>query len=441
MGREGTTAIKQSTLNRVILASLAGTILEWYDFFLYGFTAALVFGKVFFPVYSPLTATLASFATMAVGFVARPVGGILFGHFGDRIGRKAALIVTLSIMGGSTLLIGLLPTYETAGTAAPVLLVVLRCLQGVGLGGEWGGAVLMTLEHAPVDRRGFYGSLVQLGAGLGLSLATAVLLIGSILPGQAFIDWAWRIPFLASIVLLGVGLYIRANITETPEFKKVLEKDYVVRVPISDVIRKYPTKVISMATLYLGAITVPFYTVWVFLVYYATAKLHVDRSAVLFGVMVTNLILLSATVAGGAISDRVGRRTASVAGAVAQAAIAFPLFWIVDLADPRWIGIGMLMFASPLWFLWGVMAAFVAEQFPAEVRYTGMSIGSQAATIIGGLVPLFATAMFPVAGTWPVSALVIGCSVLTLLAALLTADSVRWRFGDDHATELIASRG
>jgi MHS family shikimate/dehydroshikimate transporter-like MFS transporter len=411
---------ESQSLRRVIWASLVGSVLEWYDFFLYGFTAALVFGPVFFPAYSPLGAILASFAAMAVGFVARPLGGVLFGHFGDRIGRKASLVTTLALMGGSTFLIGCLPTYETIGITAPVLLVVLRFLQGVGLGGEWGGAVLMTLEHSPSTRRGFYGSLIQLGAGLGLSLATAVLLIGSVLPGQAFLNWAWRIPFLASVILLVLGLYIRSNITETPEFQKTREKQHVVRMPILDVLRKYPKQVIATAGLYLGAITVPFYTVWVFLVYYATAKLNVDRSSVLIGVVICNLLLLLATIVGGHISDQIGRRLACVLGASFQAVIAFPFFWIVDLATPLWVALGMLVFAAPLWFLWGIMPVITAEQFPTEVRYTGMSIGSQAATIIGGLVPFFATAVFPVAGTWPVSALVVGCSMLTILSCTVT---------------------
>lgn len=414
-----------AALRKIISASLAGTILEWYDFFLYGFTAALVFGKIFFPSYSPLTATLASFGTLAVGFIARPLGGMLFGHFGDRAGRKAALIFTLTLMGGSTFLIGLLPAYETIGIAAPVLLVILRCLQGIGLGGEWGGAVLMTLEHSPVARRGFYGSLVQLGAGLGLALATLVLLIGSILPGNAFLEWAWRIPFLASAVLLVIGLYIRSNITETPEFKRVRAHGDIVRVPLVDVVQNYPKQVLATAGIYLGAITVPFYTVWVFLVYYATAQLHVDRSSVLFGVVITNSILLAATVAGGLVSDRIGQRPAFVLGATLQAAVAFPLFWLVDLADPLSVGLGMLMFAAPLWFLWGALAAFVAEQFPAGVRYTGMSLGSQSATIIGGFVPFFAAAILPVAGTWPVSALVVVCSLITIYSALFATRTVQ----------------
>ncbi len=405
------------TLRRIVTASLAGTVLEWYDFFLYGFTAALVFGKVFFPNYSPLTAMLASFGTLAVGFVARPLGGVIFGHFGDRIGRKNALIFTLVLMGGATFLIGLLPTYETIGVAAPVLLVVLRCLQGIGLGGEWGGAVLMTLEHSPNDRRGFYGSLVQLGAGMGLALATVVLLVGSLLPGNAFLDWAWRIPFLASAVLLIIGLYIRSNITETPEFKRARSTGDIVRLPLLDVLRKYPKQVLTTAGIYLGAITVPFYTVWVFLVYYATAQLHVDRSAVLICVVIANVTLLAATVLGGIFSDRMGQRVTFLIGAGVQAAVAFPLFWVVNAADPVSVGLGMLMFAAPLWFLWGALAAFVAAQFPAGVRYTGMSLGSQSATIIGGFVPFFATAVFPIAGTWPVSALVVLCSLITMYSA------------------------
>lgn len=413
------------TLKRVIWASLVGSILEWYDFFLYGFTAALVFGPLFFPSYSPSGAILASFAAMAVGFVARPLGGVLFGHFGDRIGRKASLVTTLALMGGSTFLIGCLPGYESIGVMAPILLVGLRFLQGVGLGGEWGGAVLMTLEHSPNDRRGYYGSLVQLGAGMGLALATAVLLVGSILPGRTFMDWGWRIPFLASVLLLALGLYIRSSITETPEFKKTREKQHVVPLPILEVLRRYPKQVIATAGLYLGAITVPFYTVWVFLVYYATAKLHVDRSAVLTGVVVTNLLLLAATVWGGHLSDRIGRKPACVLGAACQAMIAFPFFWIVDYATPGWVGLGMFLFAAPLWFLWGLMPAIVSEQFPTEVRYTGMSIGSQAATIIGGLVPLFATATLSTLGTWPVSVLVIACSLITILSCFLLEKTIK----------------
>src|SRR6185437_45957 len=287
-----------AAVRRVAVASMLGTILEWYDFFLYGFTAALVFGKLFFPTYSALAGTLASFGTLAVGFVARPLGGILFGHFGDRIGRKTALILTISIMGGSSFLIGLIPAYDRIGVAAPIILVVLRFLQGIGLGGEWGGAILMTLEYSPQRRRGFYGSVVQLGAVLGLALSTLILLLGSMLPSDEFYTWGWRIPFLASIVLLVVGLYIRLSVQETPAFRQILERGEVVRVPVMEILRRQSKQVVVTTALYLGGITVPFYTVWVFLVYYSTSVVHINRSAVLLGIVVVNFILLGATLLG-----------------------------------------------------------------------------------------------------------------------------------------------
>jgi MHS family shikimate/dehydroshikimate transporter-like MFS transporter len=218
----------QLSVTRVATASMAGAVLEWYDFFLYGFAAALVFGKLFFPTYSPFAGTLASFGTFAVGFVARPLGGILFGHFGDRIGRKTALVMTISMMGGSSFLIGLIPSYGSIGVAAPILLVVLRFMQGIALGGEWGGSILMTLEYWPPLRRGFFGSVVQLGTAIGLTLATVILFAGSTLPGSAFFVWGWRVPFLVSIVLLGVGLYIRLNVEETPAFKTIRAMGQVV---------------------------------------------------------------------------------------------------------------------------------------------------------------------------------------------------------------------
>jgi MFS transporter, MHS family, shikimate and dehydroshikimate transport protein len=408
------------SLARVATASMAGTVMEWYDFFLYSFTAALVFGKLFFPTYSPLAGTLASFGTLAVGFVARPLGGILFGHFGDRIGRKAALIMTTSIMGVSSFLIGLIPSYETIGVTAPILLVILRFMQGIGLGGEWGGAILMTLEYAPQSRHGFFGSVVQLGAGLGLTLATASLFIGSILPGDAFFVWGWRIPFLVSILLLVVGLYIRINLEETPAFTRVRQMGQVVRVPILEVLRVWPRQVLATTALYLGGVTVPFYTVSVFLVYYSTSIVHIDRSAVLLGLVVNNTILLGSTIIGGVLADKVGRRSMFLVGVLLMAVFAFPVFWLTDLGTRKWLWVAMLMFGTPFWFTWGIVPAYFYEFFPAQVRYTGISVGSQSATIIGGLVPFFATALLPVAGTGPVSLLVIITSLISSLAIVLT---------------------
>jgi MHS family shikimate/dehydroshikimate transporter-like MFS transporter len=409
----------EAAVRRVAFASMLGTILEWYDFFLYGFTAALVFGKLFFPTYSSLAATLASFGTLAVGFVARPLGGVLFGHFGDRIGRKRMLVITISVMGGSSFLIGVLPGFEAIGITAPLLLTLLRFLQGIGLGGEWGGAVLLAIEHAPARRQGFYGSLVQLGAGIGLALATSILLGSSaLLDQQAFLAWGWRIPFLFSILLLAIGLYIRMRVEESPAFRRMQQSGNVIRMPIVELLREYPREVACTTALYLGGITVPFYTVWVFLIYYATAILHLGRTQVLLGVVVNNVVLLAATLAGGAISDRVGRRAPYLAAVVVLAIAAFPFFWIADRGGVHWVWLSMFLFGAPQWLAWGVLPALFAEYFPTNLRYTGISLGSQLATIIGGFVPLFATATFGKFGTWPVSVLVVVCELLAILTLI-----------------------
>lgn len=415
---------------QVATASMVGTIMEWYDFFLYAFVAALVFGELFFPTYSAVAGTLASFATLAVGFVARPLGGILFGHFGDRIGRKTMLLTTLCLMGGATFAIGLLPSYEAIGVWAPILLIICRFLQGIALGGEWGGAVLMAVEYAPAPRRGFFGSIVQVGSGIGLALATAILYAASaMLSHEDFMSWGWRVPFLLSIVMLISGLYIRLKVTETPAFERMKKSGTIVKFPVIDVIRDHPKVILYTAALYLGAITVPFYTVWVFLVYYATSVLHLDKSSVLLAVMVINLVLCVAIVAGGVISDRVGRVPVFLAGFLALLLAAFPVFWIADLAEVKWIWLAMLTLATPMWFLWGAMPAFFCELFPEHLRYTGISLGSQMATIIGGLVPLFATAMLHKYGTWPISLLIVGSEVLAI-AALFALKSTRYAVSD-----------
>lgn len=412
-------AANEAAVRRVAVASMLGTILEWYDFFLYGFAAALVFGKLFFPTYSALAGTLASFGTLAVGFVARPLGGILFGHFGDRIGRKATLIITISVMGGASFLIGVLPSFESVGVWAPILLTGLRFLQGIGLGGEWGGAVLLAIEHAPKRRAGFYGSIVQLGAGIGLALATAILFGSSLLLSQqAFMTWGWRVPFLASIVLLGIGLYIRLKVEESPAFKTMKQAGEVVPFPLGRVLREYPKEVVYTTALYLGGITVPFYTVWVFLTYYATSVLHVSRTAVLLAIVVTNVILLAATLYGGFISDRVGRRGPLLVGVTLFAILAFPFFWVANLGEVKWVWVAMFLFGAPQWFVWGLLPALFAEYFPTNLRFTGISLGSQMATIIGGFVPLFATVAINRVGTWPVSLLVIVCELFAIGALL-----------------------
>lgn len=421
------------TATRVSVASMIGTIMEWYDFFLYGFVAALVFGPLFFPEFSPVVGTIASFATLAVGFVARPIGGVIFGHFGDRIGRKAMLITSLSIMGAATFAIGLLPTFEMIGIWAPVLLTLCRFLQGVALGGEWGGAVLMAVEFSPPRRRGFFGSIVQTGSTIGLALATAVLFACSyLLTEDQFISWGWRVPFLASIVMLLSGLYIRLKITETPAFEKLRESGEIAKFPLKDVLRHHYKEIYHTAAIYLGAINMPFYIVWVFLIYYGTSILNVDRSGLLLGVVVINTVLTFAIIAAGWISDKLGRRFIFYCGYIMLIAMAFPFFWVADLAEVKWLWLAMVMLSFPLWAMWGAMPAFFCELFPEQLRYTGISLGSQLGTIIGGFVPMLATAFLAEYGTWPISLMVAGAAVLALWSAyrVSSASAVKKRFAD-----------
>lgn len=407
---------------RVSVASMIGTIMEWYDFFLYAFVAALVFGPLFFPGYSSVEGTIASFATLAVGFVARPIGGVVFGHFGDRIGRKTMLITSLSIMGGATVAIGLLPTYEMIGIWAPILLTVCRFLQGLALGGEWGGAVLMAVEYAPAKRRGFFGGIVQVGSALGLALATIVLFACSyLLTDEQFMSWGWRVPFVGSIIMLVSGLYIRLKVSETPAFKKIQASGEIAKFPLMDILRVHKREIYHTAAIYLGAITVPFYTVWVFLVYYGTSILQMDRTGILLGVVLVNLLLSIFILAAGWLSDKVGRRAIFFCGYLTIAAVAFPFFWLADLAEMKWLWLAMFALAAPLWCMWGVMASFFVELFPEQLRYTGISLGSQAATILGGLMPMFATAMLAKYGTWPVSLLLVFTSLLAIWSLIHVA--------------------
>lgn len=431
------------TPTRVAVASMIGTIMEWYDFFLYGFVAALVFGPLFFPTFSSTTGTIAAFATLAVGFVARPLGGVIFGHFGDKIGRKTMLITSLSIMGAATFGIGLLPTYETAGILAPILLTACRFFQGIALGGEWGGAVLMAVEYAPDKRRGFFGSIVQSGATIGLALATTVLFVCSyMLPQEEFVAWGWRVPFLISIVMLVSGLYIRLKVTETPAFRKLQESGEIAKFPLKDVLRDHYKEIYHTAAIYLGSITVPFYTVWVFLIYYGTNVLKVDRSDLLLGVVVVNTILSLAILGAGRLSDILGRRFVFFCGFTLLALMAFPFFWVADLGETKWLWLAMVMLSFPLWAMWGAMPAFFCELFPERLRYTGISLGSQAGTIIGGLVPMFATAVLEDYGTWPISALIVVAACLGLWSAFCVSSksAVERRFAQAAETSRFASQ-
>ncbi|MGE0132226.1 MAG: MFS transporter [Blastocatellales bacterium] len=426
-----------ASIRKVAIASFIGTTIEWYDFFLYGTASALIFGRLFFPNYDPLTGTLASFGTYAVGFVARPIGGIVCGHFGDRIGRKSMLIFTLLLMGAATALIGLLPTYNQIGIWAPILLIVLRVAQGFAVGGEWGGAVLMAVEHSPKGRRGFYGSWPQVGVPVGLLLSTAIFGLISKLPDDVLFSWGWRVAFLLSILLVGVGLYIRLAIPEPPAFAEVKQTGGASRLPILDAIRHNPGNVI----LAMGARLVEngaFYIYTVFILTYATQKhFGFTRSSVLNAIALAAIGEIFAIPTFGWLSDRFGRRPVYLSGAIFTALFAFPFFWLVETSQTALMTLAVVgALALGHAAMYGPQASFFSELFGTRVRYSGASLGYQLASVIaGGLSPLIATGLLQrTGGSWPIALFVVGMAAVTTVSVFLAAETAH---GDIASRESI----
>jgi metabolite-proton symporter len=414
------------SIQRVAIASFIGTTIEWYDFFLYGTASALVFGKLFFPNYDPLTGTLASIGTYAVGFLARPVGGIVCGHFGDRVGRKSMLVMTLLIMGVATFLIGCLPTYKSIGIWAPILLVVLRIAQGFGVGGEWGGAVLMAVEHSPKGRRGFYGSWPQMGVPAGLLLSTLVFRQVSKLPEDVLLSWGWRVAFLLSLLLVALGLYIRLAIVESAAFVEVKKTGTEARMPILDVLRDHPRNVLLAMGARLAENGV-FYLFTVFILTYATQpRVGFTRLPVLAAISIAATLELIAIPTYGWLSDIVGRRPVYLFGAIFTAAFAFPFFWMVDTSKNVWmtaaIVIAMIFGHSAMY---APQASFFSELFGVRVRYSGASLGYQLSSVVaGGLSPLIAAGLLRHFGaSWPISLFIIGMSAVTTLSVYLATET------------------
>jgi MHS family shikimate/dehydroshikimate transporter-like MFS transporter len=410
-----------SSIAKIAGASFVGTAIEFYDFFLYGIAAALVFNRLFFPTFDPLVGTLAAFATFAVGFISRPLGGVVFGHFGDRLGRRSMLVLTLLIMGLATTAIGLLPTYEQAGVLAPVLLVGLRFLQGIGLGGEWGGAVLMAVEHAPANRRGFYGSFPQIGGPAGLVLANGAFALIATLPEAALLTWGWRLPFLFSLVLVAVGLFVRHAIPESPVFRTLKQQ---APMPALDAVRRYPKQIL----LTVGAsssLVATVYVVTTFLLSYATQTLGQPRQLVLTAVLIGAAIQVLGVPAFGALSDRVGRRPVFVFGAVFGTLMAFPFFWLLESGQ---VMLALILGTIGPSAMFGPQASFFAELFGTHVRYSGASIGYQLATVIaGGLTPFIATALLTASGsTTPIAWYMVTLGALSV-ASVWAATETRGR--------------
>jgi MHS family shikimate/dehydroshikimate transporter-like MFS transporter len=432
----GESSAPQIHVGRVVLASFVGTMIEWYDFFLYGIATTLVFDRLFFPSDDEFVSRMAALGSFAIGFFMRPLGGIVFGHFGDRVGRKAMLVTTLLMMGLATFTIGLLPTYESIGVAAPILLVLCRLVQGLGVGGEWGGAVLMAVEHGHAGRRGFYGSCVQMGVPAGLLLATAVFSIFSSLPEEQFLSWGWRIPFLLGILLLGVGMFIRLQVFESPLFAESQKKRNVSPLPILEVFRNYRRSVL-LAVGARFAENVCFYIFTVYILTYATDEdfLDLPRQTILNGILIAAAVQLVVIPLSGIISDRVGRRPVYLAGAVFVLLFAFPFFWLIETRQTLliWLSIVLALIGHAL--MYGPQAAFFSELFGTRVRYSGASVGYQLASpLAGGIAPMIAAALVEWSGgaTWPVSVYMIFAAGVTLVSILLATETAHTDISDEN---------
>jgi metabolite-proton symporter len=419
-------------LPRAVVASVVGTSIEWYDFFLYGSAAALVFPKVFFPTSDPLTGTLTSFATYAVGFAARPVGAAIFGHFGDRIGRKATLIATLLLMGLATAAVGLVPGYATIGIWGGVLLTLLRILQGIGVGGEWGGSVLIAMEWGSVRRRGLVASWPQVGVPIGLILGNGALVVISNLSGSGFLSWGWRIPFLLSLVLLLIGLYIRLGITETPLFRRLLAQRRIESQPVLEVLRRSWREVVLSMFVRMSE-QAPFYVFTVFVLAYGVKTLKFSNNFMLTSVFVAACLSLVTIPLAAHLSDRYGRRRVYGIGVVLVAVLAFPYFGLLNTKMAGLVVLAVILSLIPHDLQYGPQASLIAENFTGRLRYSGASIGYQLASVIaGGPAPLIATALLAAYhSSVPISIYLVGCAVVSMIALVL----IPIRDSADHNVE------
>jgi MFS family permease len=411
-------------LRKAVIASTIGTAIEWYDFFLYGTAAGLVFGKLFFPNQDPLSATLLAFGTYFVGFIARPVGAAIFGHYGDRIGRKATLIATLLFMGLATFFVAFVPTYSSIGIWGAIILTVLRALQGIGVGGEWGGSVLLAMEWSRTHgQRGLVASWPQFGVPCGLLLSTIAVAIFSYISGDQFAIWGWRLPFALSIVLVGVGLWIRLGILETPVFQKLLDEDKVEKAPIVEVIKKQPKEIILSALLRMSE-QAPFYIFTAFVFAYAVGTLKLDRNFILIAVMVAACVEFVTIPLAGHISDRIGRRKMFLIGAAVTGLFGFLYFGMLDTAIPSAVFIAIVLSLIPHGMQYGPEAALIAESFTPRLRYSGSSLGYQLASIIaGGPSPLIATALFAAYHSgYAIAIFIAACAVISLVSAAFMPD-------------------
>jgi metabolite-proton symporter len=415
-------------LRKAVIASTVGTTIEWYDFFLYGTAAGLVFGKLYFPNSDPTTATLLAFSTYFVGFASRPIGAAIFGHYGDRIGRKATLIATLMLMGIATFLIAFVPAYDSIGIWGGIILTALRAIQGIGVGGEWGGSVLLSMEWSRDGHhnRGFLASWPQWGVPAGLFLSTVVMLGATAWSGDQFLTWGWRVPFVLSIVLVGIGLWIRLGILETPVFQKLVDEDKIEQAPIVEVLKKQPKEVLLSALLRMGQQS-PFYIFTAFVFSYGVTTLHMSRDFILTAVTVASVVSFFSIPIFGHLSDRIGRRKMYLIGVVVCMLYAFVYFGMLDTAIPSAVFIAIVLSLIPHDMMYGPQAALIAEAFTPRLRYSGSSLGYQFASVIaGGPAPLIATALFAAYHTGYAIAIYLAlCGVISLISTAYMPDYTR----------------
>jgi MFS family permease len=425
----------RSQLRKAVIASTIGTTIEWYDFLLYSTVTGLVFGKLFFPHSDPLVGVLEAFAIYTVGFIARPIGAAIFGHYGDRIGRKASLIATLLITGLATFAVGFVPGYDLIGIWGAVILTVIRFIQGIGVGGEWGGSVLLSMEWARTNQhRGFITSWPQLGGPAGLLLANVAVLAFSTLSGDQFLVWGWRIPFMLSIIMVGVGLYIRLGILETPAFRRIVAEKRVERTPVLEVIKRQPRQVF-LSMFARTAEQAPAYIYLAFVFAYGTQVLHQERDFLLTALITAGVISLFTIPFAGALSDRYGRKRIYLIGSVLTGLFGFVYFAMLDTGVPGWIFLGIVLSFVPHDLMYGPQAALIAEGFTPRLRYSGCSIGYQLASITaGGPAPLIATALFAAYGTgYAIAAYIAVCAIVSIVATLMMPDHTNKDISEENA--------
>ncbi|MBY6053636.1 MHS family MFS transporter [Cytobacillus firmus] len=420
---------------KVLIASLIGSSIEWFDYFLYGTVAALVFNQMFFHSDDPAVGLMLAYASFALAFFIRPLGGVIFSHIGDKIGRKKTLVLTLSLMGGATVLMGFLPTYDNIGAAAPILLIILRLIQGIGLGGEWGGALLLAVEYAPKNRRGFFGSIPQMGVTIGMLLGTLALSIMTLLPEEAFLSWGWRVPFILSALLVFFGLWIRKGIDETPSFKKAQEKGEIAKIPFVETMRSH-WKEVLIAVGAKVVETAPFYIFGTFIVSYATTQLGFSRTVTLNAVTIATVITTILIPIMGKLSDKIGRKKLYVGGTVLMMLYAFPYFWLLHQGSAVLLVVATILGLGIIWApITAVLGTMFSEIFKSNVRYTGITLGYQiGAALAGGTAPLVATALLNAYDNSyvPVALYIMLAAAISLIAI----SSVRDRSNQDLDSDL-----